>query len=159
MLNTADAGSPLYSHIDEAPSPNDADYIYCTENGGAQFELSNGSDPGVNTGHIIHLRGYYVGEPPSMEVSLFQAVEGVLATFADGVFDPDTPGTLTFELNTTQANNITDYTALELRIENIIFGKGTTAVYITQAYLELPDAPAGTAIRDIIGMGIIPFAR
>lgn len=151
FLNEVGDSSPLYSSIDEAAA-DDEDYIYnASAEGIAICYLSTGTDPGINTGHKIHWRGYSSGG--TVDVNITLGYEDPIFT---GSFDAiaaaspasvsDTVADYEYELTGAEAAAIrtsTDYDHLSLYF-SLGAGAGKSDVmYITQAYLEVPDVPSG----------------
>jgi len=104
------------------------------------------TDPEVGTGHIIKFRAQATGSgaPERIQVKLFEvsterAASGSIS-ITRGSFNA-----YSFTLTEAQANAITDYT--DLRIEIIASIIGAELLECSEAFLEIPDAPAaGTAV-------------
>lgn len=113
---TSSLGGALNAAIDEAAA-DDADYV-TTSTAADQFVvgLQAGSDPGVSTGHLVRYR--IRGDGTSgIRVELMQGAT-VIATWEH---DPASVSWTTFvqTLSSSEANSITDYTALRLRFTEI----------------------------------------
>lgn len=152
-LTDAGAGSTnLYQSVDDGSTPNDADYYENTSptGGSVGHKLSAGSDPGVDTGHVIHIRGVLTSGTANGSVDIFQGYP----------FDSDPAGgdnlvvsfipTLTgsvdnysYTLSEAEAAQITDYTDLYVKVACSGTGKGGAgSARVHNVYLEVPDAPS-----------------
>ena len=134
------AGSPteLWPMLDET-SPADADYIYTeTADDVCEVMLSSGTDPGVDTGHIVRYRIQGDGATP-ITVQLFDNSVSPQIEVASWVEQSPvvgtTPQTYEYELSESQASGILDYTALSLRFTaGIVAQAGEGAWYRSQLY-------------------------
>lgn len=113
---TASSGSDLFAMIDEA-SPSDADYIKtATAADVCTVALGSLSDPSASTGHQVSYR--ISGDGTSgMQVDLLQGTT-VIATWTHDPA-PASPTTYSQTLTGTEADAITDYTALRLRFTEV----------------------------------------
>jgi hypothetical protein len=135
--------TPLWSQLDDN---SDADYITSSKNPTVDtFEnalTSTLSDPSSSSGHIIRARLYcskanngtgniYLYQGTTLIASY--AIPGNLATAFT---------TYSYTLTGTEADNITDYTDLRIRVD----GSGTANAYVYCAWteLEIPDAVTAT---------------
>jgi len=141
-------GSPVfYSAIDES-SASDSDYITGDGSGGSaiqiDLELTNGlSDPSATTGHKLIFR--YNTDGSSSDATLtVRLMEGSTIRMSDAV---DVSGVGSYTTRTYAPTNTTgsigSYDNMFLRI---IFEDSDASdnVYISQAYVEVPDAAAGS---------------
>lgn len=142
-----------FAEIDES-SASDADFAYSANNTTAELEvgLSDVSDPGSSSGHIVRFRyaktngGTPAGGGTDCEM-VVRLVQGTTIIASQSV-TPVTSGTWTassFTLTGVQADSITDYA--DLRLEFAIVGGGGSpanrrGVGISWAELETPDAAA-----------------
>jgi len=152
---TDGGGSPVYySAIDES-SASDGDYITAdgSAGGSAQidFELTDGlTDPSATTGHKLIFR--YNTDGNSSDATLtVRLMEGATVRMSDAV---DVAGVSSYTTRTYAPTNTTgsigNYDNMFLRI---IFedSEEIDSAYISQAYLEVPDASGG-------GSSIAPIA-
>ena len=143
-----DEGTAVYySAIDES-SASDSDYITGDGSSGSaiqiDFELTNGlTDPSATTGHKLIFR--YNTDGASSDATLtVRLMEGSTIRMSDAV---DVSGVSSYTTRTYAPTNTTgsigSYDNMFLRI---IFEDGDASdnVYISQAYVEVPDASAGT---------------
>ena len=137
----------FYSAIDES-SASDSDYITGDGSSGSaiqiDFELTNGlTDPSATTGHKLIFR--YNTDGSSTDATLtVRLMEGATVRMSDAV---DVSEVSSYTTRTYAPTNTTgsigSYDNMFLRI---IFEDGDASdnVYISQAYVEVPDASAGT---------------
>lgn len=129
-------GSSVYVLIDDVIA-DDSDYVYTTANG-AYFTVGLAAPaniPTSDTGHIINVRGKYSGSLRTREVALYQGTTQI-AVFTWSM--TTSYANYTFELTEAQAANITDYSALRLRVRQTSYGAGDY-IYVSQLYFEIPD--------------------
>ena len=149
--------SNIYQAIDES-SASDSDYIEAVlttdeeeeENlpTTAKFGLSNVTDPESASNHIVRYRASAVigeedGSSPSLTVSLREGTTERAAVTNTSVSDSFTNYSLT--LNSTQANNISNYNNLNLWVTVNSADADDDGIRISQMYFETPDAPAAAA--------------
>ena len=147
------AGSAVYySAIDES-SASDSDYITGDGSSGSaiqiDFELTNGlTDPSATTGHKLIFR--YNTDGSSTDATLtVRLMEGSTIRMSD---DVDVSEVSSYTTRTYAPTNTTgsigSYDNMFLRI---IFEDGDASdnVYISQAYVEVPDASSGSSIAPI----------
>lgn len=160
VTNTFSGGG--FASIDEV-TPSDTDYAYGTNNSTTTLECAltatGISDPLSSTGHTVYWRqsqaDHDAGTPaPSSggsnstyDVLLIQGTT-TIATCASGASASDGSFAAgSYTLSAAEANSITDYTDLRIRMVSIGTGgtpSGRRAVAFSSAYLEIPDAPAST---------------
>jgi hypothetical protein len=110
---TPSTGATLYGTIDEA-SADDADYDVDTSAGSTmEVKFAGLTDPASSTGHIVRYR--ISGESGTLTVSLRQGASTEIAAWAHTP-PPSTPTTFNQTLSGAQADSITDYTDLRLRV-------------------------------------------
>ncbi|MGB0762310.1 MAG: hypothetical protein ACPGO0_00050 [Acidimicrobiales bacterium] len=143
--STNNPGMPVfYTEIDEATA-DDSDYI--TGDGSIgdtieiDFDLTNGlTDPGVNTGHKLIVRYNTDGNSGDAQLTI-RLIEGSFTRMQDTI---DVSGVSSYTTHTyaDPGVSISNYDNVFLRL---IFedSDAIDLVYISQAYLEIPDAPAG----------------
>ena len=149
----------LYTEVDET-SANDGDEITAGDSGGSgttvELRLSDVTDPESASSHIVHWRAHDDGGETTLTVKLMMGsteiasqTDTLTGSFADY---SDT-------LNSTQANNISDYTDLRLRFTFTDSEAMGDAGKISHAYVEFPDAAvaAVAADPDLPGMAFLMF--
>ena len=145
---TDGGGSPVYySAIDES-SASDSDYITgdASTTGSAQidFELTDSlSDPSATTGHKLIFRYNTSGNSSDCTLTV-SLMEGSTVRMTDAV---DVSGVTSYTTRTYAPTNTTgsigNYDNMFLRI-HFEDDEEMDSVYISQAYVEVPDASAGT---------------
>lgn len=147
---TRSSGSSDYALIDES-SADDADYIQFTWSGAAnecEVGLSAISTPASTSGHIVR---YRVREaslpsfvyPTNLSVSLLEGAT-VIASDLIGVGIVGTTWTdFSFNLSSTEAGNISDYSNLSLKFEMTQGDPGET-IQVSWAEYQAPNAAAGS---------------
>tara|TARA_R100000458_G_C8278157_1_gene254025 strand:+ start:181 stop:726 length:546 start_codon:yes stop_codon:yes gene_type:complete len=145
--STDGGGSPTYYTAIDETSASDSDYITGDGTSGSavqiDFELTNGlTDPSVTTGHKIIFR--YNTDGGSSDATLTaRLMEGSTVRMSDAV---DVSGVTSYTTRTYAPTNTTgsigSYDNMFLRF---IFEDADASdnVYISQAYVEVPDASGG----------------
>lgn len=137
---TVDNDGNFYTSVDEVTIDNDDSYIQrtSTELSGVELGLASGDDPGVDTGHVLHVffRTIGSGGPEKIDFSLVQGTT-LIEEFTNETNRSDNYADINQTI--TNASAITDYSALRIRIYASTIGNGEQ-VRVTQAYLEIPDA-------------------
>tara|TARA_R110002020_G_scaffold362175_2_gene574562 strand:+ start:470 stop:1000 length:531 start_codon:yes stop_codon:yes gene_type:complete len=154
----AETGS-LYTEVDET-SANDSDVMEAGDSGCSgttiELRLSDVTDPQSASGHIVHWRARDDSNDSELTVKLMMGSTEIASqtntltgSFADY---SDT-------LNSTQANNISDYTDLRLRFTFTDSECMGSAGFISHAYVEFPDvaAAAPAAEPDLPGAAFLMF--
>ena len=101
---------PLYQQIDEEP-PNGTDNIYVNSTGKAcTVGLGSLIDPGVHTGHILRS---WIYAATATKYELLQGATVIREAILTGT---GTWSSQSFTLTEAEATNITDYTALRVRL-------------------------------------------
>jgi hypothetical protein len=125
-------------------SPSDADFIrssYSTDHS-QTVKLSTLADPALNTGHILHVRARLDRSPPNgshagrVNIYVMQGTTQIsvsLKTFPDTSTWQD----LTYTLTAGEADSITDYSDLRIKVASQNCGD-LYSIYVSQAYLEVP---------------------
>lgn len=143
--------TPLWSKIDEGAT-GDGTTISSDNNtapDNTDFTLSNISDPGVDTNHIIRAKwnkDSSSGHSINAVAELWQGTPGtgtLIATLSvTGI--GATPTTSTYTLSSAEAGNITDYSSITLRLsrQGDTGGppNGRRSLVVDFAELEVPDA-------------------
>ena len=146
-----------FAEIDESIA-SDADQAWSTDGSDATLEvgLSNVTDPGVGTGHILR---YRVAKTDDGALSGSGNTKTVIASLYQGatLIGSDIERTLggayttyTFNLSSTQADAITNYSDLRIRFTTL-GGGGSPAnrrgIGVSWAELEVPDfVPVGVTV-------------
>lgn len=131
---TYSTGSTLYACIDEVVA-SDTDYITRPSFGGSECEmgLSTVTDPTSSVNHTMRLRGQD-GAGSTLTANLYC---GATLIKAWSVTLGTTYSTQTYTLTGTEADNITDYSDLEIHIDATA---GNTATDVSWFEFEVPDA-------------------
>ena len=137
----------FYTAIDEAGTANDSDYITGDGSSGdaeIDFELTNGlSDPGVTTGHKLIYRYNTDGGSSSATLTI-SLMEGSTVRMQESL---DVSGVSSYATRTYAPTNttgtISSYDNVFLRIA-FTDDDMMDSFYLSQAYLEIPDAAAGS---------------
>lgn len=114
-------GSPteLWPSLDET-SPADVDYVYTETASSFEVRLAPGSEPSVDTGHVIRLRFRGDGATPFTVTLLDNSVSPALEIATRSEISP-IPGTsfqeYVFTLSASEAGSIVSYTNLSVRVE------------------------------------------
>jgi hypothetical protein len=150
----------LYSTIDEA-STDDADYDTspnCPTTAELTVSLTDATDPQSSSGHIIHFRSRQnSGSVPQVQLTV--VLKQGSTTIASTSFTHTANNTFadhTYTLSGAEADSITDYNDLRLQFSATRSGAclGNPHVDVSQAWFEVPDAPARR--RSVI-CGLLPF--
>lgn len=139
---TAEGGpSSLYDCLNES-SPDDGDYIEATANATCELGLSEVTDPESGAGHVLRWRmqGNGSAAPERCRAYLY---EGATLRAAGGLeVSRGAWATQEYTLDAAEADSITDYTNLSIKIDALSLGEGET-MWVSWAEFEVPDAPAG----------------
>jgi len=157
-VDSDEESAPSHLVVDETTA-NTSDYVMAEDSGSGsgtigplKFSLSDVTDPGVGTGHVLKVHAQLedlamMGSVPSLTYALYDttvsASSGLIATKtydpADGTWAENT-----IELNPTQANTIEDYSALQLWL-TLVEGasSGSSLIKVAWAVFECPDASGG----------------
>ena len=157
---TNDFATGGFADLDEV-SASDSDFANTADNTTGQLEValtSSLADPEVSTGHVVRVRlaKADTGVPPSttgntqnMTVTLYQGatlIATVRSSAAVGAW-----AQTDYTLTAGEANSITDYTDLRVRIDSPASGGGAPGNRrggaVSWVVLELPDAPAAPIPR------------
>ena len=134
----------LWTSIEETSEDSDTSYILdAAANTTSEVSLTNVTDPAVGTGHILRawMRSSGSGGPERLVLALF---EGATQRATSGNLSnrSGTYGEVTYTLTAGEADAITAYT--DLRIRLIASNQaGGEEVRVTQAEFEVPDVAAG----------------
>ena len=145
-VDQADGGTNLYTVLDDTDQDADnSDYIKQTSGFGTtaylEVSLSNVTDPGVSTGHVIRTRSWRTGGGTILAaVALYQGA--TLRASTVGNLDEATWNDITLTLSGAEADAITDYNDLRLRFYlSASFGGTPTELRFSYGELEVPTAP------------------
>jgi len=152
--------STLFDAVDDGMA-SDSEYMEdIANNTTAELGLQTVTDPVGNIGHILRVRlqGNGSGGPERCQVALFEgATQRAISGFMTSRAAWDTQ---TYTLTTGEADAITAYTDLRIKIISSNLGGGET-MWVSGAEFEVPDAPAGGAdelgaiSKQIFGGGIM----
>lgn len=148
--------TPLYQKLDETPA-DDADFVTSPTGTAPQFEvgLSDVVDPNSSTGHVIKFRAKAPGGGGGAEqanAKLFQGTNLIAQTEFRNL-DRNQFMTFTQTLTATEANAITDYNNLSIRIETSKANSETIQV----SWIEFEVPPSSTS-QTVSGLGFKPEA-
>jgi hypothetical protein len=154
-ITRTNVASGTYADIDET-TPSDSDYLYGTNNSNVTYEcgLSNVSDPNSSSGHTFRYRVVktYTGTPDAggsttyVTAYLYQGTT-LIATDTERTLD-GTWTTYSMTISSSEADSITNYTDLRLRIYSGASGGSVAnrrSVGLSWAELEVPDVSSGSA--------------
>lgn len=134
----------IYQAIDES-TPSDADYVYVPQPDATVFyeaSLSNVTDPNGNTAHVLRYRqrkNNGGGRAIDVTVELREGAT-VRASWANTNIS-DVASTVAQTLTSTQADSITDYSNLSVRVRPAMVGNGSPRDYhLTWVEFEVPDS-------------------
>ena len=132
----------IYTSIDET-SADDADYVRSPTNSTGTYEagLSNITDPVSSSGHIIRFRYKRADVNSAITVLLFQGNTQIAST--GSVTTTGTWTTTTYTLSTAEADAITDYTDLRLKIQDADANYGN---FVSWMEFEVPTTPATVTV-------------
>ena len=144
-LEGSTAEGTIWESLDEVSANDGTDYI---ESVGADHTCEVGldnsiTDPGGNTGYFLkcRIRGEGSGGPERCIISLF---EGATQRAISGSFTERAAwGDKSYTLTTGEADSITAFTDLRIKLTSDNLGGGET-MWVTQAFFEVPDVAGGT---------------
>lgn len=155
---TVDNDGNLYTSIDESSADGDDSYILSAgTTTTSEVSLTNVTDPGVDTGHEIHIwmRAIGSGGGEKLTVSLFQGTTQI-EEFKNNTNRSSTYAEKTLALAAANVANITDYTDLRIRIISATLGSGEE-LRVTKAELQIPDVAVGETLTFSISDNAIGF--
>jgi len=139
--------SNLHLLIDEASADDNTTYIESsadmdTSPDTAEFTLGDVDDPESAADHKLVYKakgsaGFGFGSAPNMTVALYQGGTAIASATNTGL--SGSYATTTITLSSSEANAISDYAALSVRVTRENAGMGDS-VAVTQVYFECPDA-------------------
>ena len=145
-----------YTAIDEE-TPNDSDYITgsSSANGTDEVGLSNVTDPASSANHVIKFRARQSGTPGHqryLTLVLCQGSTGIAIT-PTATLDGSTWTDYSYTLSSAEADALTDYTDLRLRIissGDVGAPSGSRrSVYVSWVDFEVPDV-AGSGCTPLL---------
>lgn len=134
----------LYTSVQEVSQDGDTSYILCqVGDGTCEVKLGTATDPVSAVDHVVHIWGEGVGggAPERIDVLLYEG--GTLRATVAANWAPGRGAyaEATYTLSAAEANAISDYSDLRVRmIEDTMSGGDTFKV--TQIYMEVPDPAA-----------------
>lgn len=137
--------TPLWSKVDEG-SPGDGTNIALASgnpNNNADLRLSDVTDPESSTGHILRVEWNKASGSRTLNafIELWEGVPGTGTMRAQGSQTDPTGAEYTYTLSAGEADAITDYTNLYLRIYyTYTGGGGPSSITVDFAELETPNA-------------------
>ena len=141
------AETTLWESIDEVSADDAVTYIEALdgENITCEVGLSDVTDPGGNTGYFIKftMNGTGSGGPERCNVELFEG--GTVRADTGNQTSRAAWGAKSYELTTAEADAITAFTDLRLKITSSNLA-ATEDMWVTQAFLEVPDVVGGLGI-------------
>ena len=146
-LNSADNNTNLYSYVDES-SVNDSDYIYADDQWGSTeiciLGLGDVTDPSSAADHKITVRA--LENMGFGGVDLNVILQQGTTTIRSHTFNPSSGfANYTTTLTSSQANAITDYSDLRIKISATDQMGSEATTQVSWAYFECPDASAPSA--------------
>jgi len=136
----------LYTSLDETSQDGDSSYVTGGD-GAGDFEVKLGSlsDPSSNIDHTVYIWAKAVGSGPSERASfaLYQGATKIANIGVNQIVIRTDYGLHSATIATSEADAITDYTDLRVRVSENNIGSGEE-IRVTQIYMEVPDAaPSG----------------
>ena len=149
-LNSADNSTNLYSYIDES-SVSDDDYIWVEDEWGSTdictVGLGDVTDPSSASDHKFTVRSRENGGSSSVEMTV-TLLQGTTVIKSVSFYPDYAFSNTTTTLSSVEANSITDYTDLRLKIQAVDgMGMGTFTE-VSWAYFECPDASTPSAVSN-----------
>ncbi len=139
---SVDNDGSLYTSLDESSQDGDDSYVSSVDTG-ETFEVKLGpfTDPEVSTGHIVHIFFRSIGSG-GQERFNFYLMQGTtqIALQENSVNRSGSYANAAITLSAAEANSITDYTDLRIRVNCETAGP-SDEYRVTQCYLEVPDPP------------------
>ena len=143
-VNSAGNNTNLYSYIDES-TVSDSDYIHVTDEWGSTdictVGLGDVTDPSSASDHKFTVRVLETGGMDSIILTV-TLLQGSTAIRAATITPSTSFGSVTTTLTSSEANAISDYTALRLKIQAHDQGGMGIVTKVSWAYFECPNAGA-----------------
>jgi hypothetical protein len=140
---TRSTGTNAYYTYVEETTADDNDYLQTTvTNSGLELGLSSVTDPVSSSGHIVRIRTWSTGGAAA-EGRTILLLQGstTIATVATGNPTRTVGSQVNFTLTSAQADSITDYSNLRIRVTATTLGSGET-IRFGWAEMEVPDVSA-----------------
>jgi len=136
----------LHEQVDEVTADGDGSYALAASSTTAELSLSDVTDPGVDTGHIMRISFMTLGgagAPEKISFALYQ--DTIKIAEQKNLENPDSYGSpMEFPLDAlTEANLITDYSLLKFTIVSSGIS-GSDSIRVSWVELEVPDASGAT---------------
>ena len=148
-VNSAGNNTNLYSYIDES-TVDDSDYIHVTDDWGSTdvctVGLGDVTDPSSAALHKFTVRALETGGMGSVDLTV-TLLQGSTTIRAASWQPGTTYAGVTTTLTASEANAISDYTDLRLKIQAFDQGGMGTQTKVSWAYFECPDA-ASSAVSN-----------
>lgn len=138
---TAVSAATLHEAADETTANGDVDYASATVDTTLELQLAGVTDPLTGAGHVLRLSAKCAGSggPERIDYAIYQGAT-LIASWANVTLVRGSYTLITNNLTTTEANAITDYNDLRVRVASVSLGSGES-VWLTWTELEVPDAP------------------
>jgi len=149
--------TPLWQQLDEATADDDTTVVDSANNpgetDGTGFEVALGSipDPQSSSGHAVRVRARRNGGARTITLNwrLYQGTTAVIS--AKSLTLTDSYQTSTYTLSGAEADAISDYSDLRVRVWGTTSGGGAgSKLRVTWIELETPDAPPSTRNRAVV---------
>lgn len=141
--------------IDET-SPSDSDYIYTPDEAANLIvEFSDVTDPQSSSGHTVRVRWRSLRDstPPEKGTMALYCSTTPIRVLATDETLPTSWTTETYDLTTTEADNITDYGALRLHAYANTLGSNEE-MQISWAEIEVPNVPTAGGASNLMLLGV-----
>ena len=149
--------TPLWEKLDEGTADDDTSVVDSANNpaesDGTGFEVALGSipDPQSSSGHTVRVRARRNGGARTITLNwrLYQGSTAIIA--AKSLTMTDSYQTSSYTLSSAEADAITDYSDLRVRVWGTTSGGGAgSKLRVTWMELETPDAPPSTRNRAVV---------
>jgi hypothetical protein len=147
----------VWQQLDEAAADDDTSVVDSVNNpaesDGSGFEVALGSlpDPQASTGHVVRVRARRNGGARTITLNwrLYQGATAVIG--AKSLTMTDSYQTSTYTLTSGEADAITDYSDLRVRVWGTTSGGGAgSKLRVTWIEFETPDPPPSTRNRAVV---------
>lgn len=142
---TSQGQASLYGCVDEETQNGDTDYILATSDTICELGLTDVTDPVIGTGHILRawLKSSGGGAPERLILHLYEGA--TLRASSGNLTSRDAYGEGIYTLTEAEANAITNYANLSVKVESSNLAGGET-MRVTQVEFEVPDAAGGVDV-------------
>lgn len=145
---TAFGGGALYAAIDETVA-DDLDYVSWTGGEYCEIRLSQVADPGTSINQGVYFRAWAPGGSGWLSVQLYQGATQIATLTFYGTL-PATPSDYVMSLTPAQADSITDYADLRIRLYGLIGETVVSAVWLDVQLPPVALAGASAAITSAV---------